>query len=422
VAAVISRALTPGLAVLSLTMMPKLKQYRITLYQSGNAPMSAALNENLHLQDPITIHSALAGQSPYLVNFRIYKTILDDANISAIASSLLGSQGTSASGITPRSDVLTFNAEARAKVVQSDPDFEHDYTSGATTQMQLAFDEPALSSRFSDIINMPRADNIAVTCDPSTCPQSGVPGVTGNALWFNSAPKNERIIENYLLNSAIAGAGLWYAYFSGRTKAYASVCDYPYSKEMNRFLNADYSGWFWQTNPPKPYLNCVRRERIYSFDNAQWLTLPADNSFMKFLTAGTPGDQAQIPAKFDFWIKPTAYGGRIIDHKLVEIGLDTTGHITVKHAVNQQFPANQNFSWDCYFNENIWHNLYAHMNCSNLLLLTVVHLPLTISMLPTQQQDAMIGLVRLWFQLRSYHSGNGHAFPCKPIRSGKVLP
>jgi hypothetical protein len=39
VAAVISRALTPGLAVVSLTMMPKLNQYRITLYQSGNTAL-----------------------------------------------------------------------------------------------------------------------------------------------------------------------------------------------------------------------------------------------------------------------------------------------------------------------------------------------------------------------------------------------
>jgi hypothetical protein len=68
---------------------------------------------------------------------------------------------------------------------------------------------------------------------------------------------------------------------------------------------------------------------------------------MQFLTGGTPAGQSQVPAKFDFWIKPTAYGGRIIDHKLMEIGLDATGHITVKHAVNQEFLSNKTETWPC---------------------------------------------------------------------------
>jgi hypothetical protein len=160
-----------------------------------------------------------------------------------------------------------------------------------------------------------------------------VPGVTGNALWFNSAPKGGVSTVQSLIPPP-----------SG-----SDICLFPIIGAVANFLNSGYYQHFYQNTPSQPYLGCAKRTRSYPVENAQWLTLPVTNQFMKFLTNGTPADNAQTPATFDFWIKPTAYGGRIIDHKLLEIGLDSTGHITVKHALNQSFTNYRNFWWSCLY-------------------------------------------------------------------------
>lgn len=328
-AAVIAQPLSVNKkAVVSITIAPDTKRYRITLMQEGNTTLLSAVvsgSEVLSLHDPLTLYSHLMGQTnPYLVNQRIYRGILTDDTLAMIAQDLLDARGMIRT-VPPQSDTLTLTAETRAKVVNSD-DFEHD-SSAAVTAFQLSFDEPAQSQEFVDVIS----HTMKVTCILASCPQSGLPGVTGNAVLFNGAPRNERVNEKTTGTDAAFiepnydnQLGDW---LEGSRNSYRSVCDFPFGSkdELNN-------------PPPLPYKPCyLRTLNQYIVDNAQWLTLAPNNKFMQFLTTGTKAGDSQIPATIDFWIKPTVYGGRIIDHKLLEVGLDGNGRITLKHAFKQEF-------------------------------------------------------------------------------------
>lgn len=339
VTAVIPQALSAGQdAVVSVTIDPAMKQYRIMLVRANDAtPLQTTMagTVNVHLADPVTLHTHTTALQRYVTHLRIYRGLLESAQIARISADLLGGTGMIRT-LPPRSDTLTLAVETRAKVMNSD-EFEH--IPGATAErFQLAFDEAASANTFVDVIT----STLKVTCE-TYCPQSGVRGVTGNAVLFHGTSRHGRepgqTIAPDLTNNGDPGfwtEGSGGTPDGGTPEKYRSVCDYPLSYDQTKRYD-NFSSW-WQRWPPRPYFPCYRRTSSkYTVANAQWLSVPPDNRFMKALTEGTAAGALTVPATVEFWLKPTAYGGWIIDHKLLEVALDSYGRITVNHAFKQKF-------------------------------------------------------------------------------------
>ncbi len=135
--------------------------------------------------DPITVPAG------GLSHVRLYADAIDDTTVAAMAGYLLNNQPSTAMQQPPRSDTLTVRSEARAKVIQTDTNFERDPL-GISSNFQLAFDEPALATTFRDVISTTKQ----FSCVTATCPLSGVPGVTGNSLLFVNTVTNQYVSSN----------------------------------------------------------------------------------------------------------------------------------------------------------------------------------------------------------------------------------
>lgn len=185
--------------------------------------------------DPITVPAG------GLSHVRVYADAIADTTIAAMAGYLLSNQPSTAMQQPPRSDTLTVRSEARAKVVQTDTNFERDPL-GSSSDFQLAFDEPALATIFQDVISATKQ----FSCVSTPCPQAGVRGVTGNSLLF---------------------------------------------------------------------VNTVAKQYVSS-NNSQL------DFFEKDLTV-------------DFWVKPLAYDGVLINNHRLEVLVDADGYINLKHAYGE---------------------------------------------------------------------------------------
>lgn len=183
-----------------------------------------------------------------LSHLRVYGAAISDATVANVAQYVLSGKPLSDIRQPPQSDTLTVRSEARAKVIQDDPNFERD-PNGATPFWQLAFDEPALATTFQDVISTTKQ----FRCVIATCPQSGMPGVTGNGLVFTPS------------------------------------------------------------------------QFVTSSD-----------------TMLDPSDKALT---LDFWIKPAMYGGLLVKNNRYEVGLNSAGHITVRHAYQETGFTNVTYRW-----------------------------------------------------------------------------
>ena len=228
---------------------------RIAIYNAANSAPIATITHAVNLAGTTAETQALTQvidpvfvPTDGLSHLRVYGAAISDTTVAAMAGYLLNNKPSTAMQQPPRSDTLTVRSEARAKVIQTDTNFERD-PNGETPLWQLAFDEPALATTFRDVISTTKQ----FSCVTATCPQSGVLGVTGNSLVFT----------------------------------------------------------------PSQFVTSIDT-MLDPFDKA--LTL-------------------------DFWIKPSMYGGWLVKSNRYEVGLNTAGHITVRHAYLEQRSPDVAYRW-----------------------------------------------------------------------------
>ena len=224
------------------------------IYESTSSTPTSTFDHAVSLATGNTLTSIVdpvAVPDGGLSHVRLYADAIADTTVAAMAGYLLNNQPSTAMQQPPRSDTLTVRSEARAKVIQTDINFERDPL-GISSNFQLAFDEPALATTFRDVISTTKQ----FSCVTATCPQSGVPGVTGNSLLF----------VNTVTNQAVS---------SGDAQL--------------DFFNKD-------------------------------LTM-------------------------DFWIKPLAYNGALVNNQRLEVLIDADGYINLKHAYWEVRPNQSTFRW-----------------------------------------------------------------------------